>query len=140
MDVRLNALKQASAGLAYLISVDMDALAGQLDARLIDGLKNGVAQKFEYTFELCWKCIKDFLKQQEGVDEATPKKIIKAFHLSGYLVEDDYLALLKAVDDRNLLSHNYDQAIFAEILSRIPEYARLIERLIPIMDMQSKAQ
>lgn len=140
MDVRLNALKQASAGLAYLISVDMDALAGQLDARLIDGLKNGVAQKFEYTFELCWKCIKDFLKQQEGVDEATPKKIIKAFHLSGYLVEDDYLALLKAVDDRNLLSHNYDQAIFAEILSRIPEYARLIERVIPVMDMQSKAQ
>jgi hypothetical protein len=31
-------------------------------------------------------------------------------------------------------------AIFAEILSRIPEYARLIERLIPIMDMQSKVQ
>jgi hypothetical protein len=38
MDVRLNALKQASAGLAYLISVDMNALAGQLDARLIERL------------------------------------------------------------------------------------------------------
>lgn len=135
MDVRLRALKEASAGLVYLVSVDMGALASQLDARLIDGLKNGVAQKFEYTFELCWKCIKDFLKRQEGIDEATPKKIIKAFYLSGYTIEDDYLALLKAVDDRNLLSHIYDEATFVEILARIPEYARLIGRVIPVLEI-----
>jgi len=138
MDVRLDALKQTSASLTYLVSVEMDALASQLDARLIDGLRNGVAQKFEYTFEPCWKCIKDFLKQQEGIDEATPKKIIKAFHLSGYVIEDDYLSLLRAIDDRNLLSHNYDEATFAGILSRIPDYARLIERIIPELDSVSK--
>lgn len=51
--MRLTVLKQSSASLAYLISVDMDALASQLDALLIDGLWNGVAQKFEYTFKLC---------------------------------------------------------------------------------------
>lgn len=138
MDVRLDALKQASASLSYLVSVDMDALASQLDARLIDGLRNGVAQKFEYTFELCWECIKDFLKQQDGIDEATPKKIIKAFHLSGYVIEDDYLTLLRAIDYRNLLSHNYDEATFAGILSRIPDYARLIERVIPVLDKVSE--
>jgi len=134
MDVRLQALKDASASLAYLVSVDMGVLASQLDARLIDGLKNGVAQKFEYTFELCWKCIKDFLKRQEGIDEATPKKIIKAFYLAGYAIEDDYLALLRAVDDRNLLSHIYNEATFAEILARIPEHARLIGRVIPVLE------
>jgi nucleotidyltransferase substrate binding protein (TIGR01987 family) len=134
MDVRLSALKEASAGLAYLVSVDMVALASQLDARLIDGLKNGVAQKFEYTFELCWKCIKEFLKRQEGIDEATPKKIIKAFYLAGYAIEDDYLALLRAVDDRNLLSHIYDEAIFSEILARIPEHAGLIGRVIAVLE------
>jgi nucleotidyltransferase substrate binding protein (TIGR01987 family) len=93
-----------------------------------------VAQKFEYTFELCWKCIKDFLKRQEGIDEATPKKIIKAFYLAGYAIEDDYLALLRAVDDRNLLSHIYNEATFAEILARIPEHARLIGRVIPVFE------
>lgn len=135
MDVKLTALKQASASLAYLVSVDMDALASQLDARLIDGLRNGVAQKFEYTLELCWKCIKDFLKLQEGIDEATPKKTIKAFHIAGYVIEDDYLTLLRAIDDRNLLRHNYDEATFAGILSRIPNYANLIERVIPVLDI-----
>jgi nucleotidyltransferase substrate binding protein (TIGR01987 family) len=140
MDVRLQALKEASVSLAYLVSVDMGALASQLDARLIDGLKNGVAQKFEYTFELCWKCIKDFLKRQEGIDEATPKKIIKAFYLAGYAIEDDYLALLRAVDDRNLLSHIYDEAIFVEILSRIPEYAHLIGRVSSLLDIEKSKE
>jgi nucleotidyltransferase substrate binding protein (TIGR01987 family) len=138
MDVRLNALKEASAALTYLVSVDMGALAGQLDARLIDGLKNGVAQKFEYTFELCWKCIKDFLKRQEGIDEATPKKIIKAFYLADYAIEDDYLALLRAVDDRNLLSHIYGKEVFSEILMRIPEYAGLIGRVIDVLEKKQK--
>ena len=136
MDVRLNALKEANSSLTYLVSVDMEALSRQLDARLIDGIKNGVAQKFEYTFELCWKCVKDFLKRQEGIDEATPKKIIKALYLSGYVIEDDYLALLKAVDDRNLLSHIYDEAVFSETLTRIPDYARLIANVITVLDIE----
>ena len=134
MDVRLNALKEASAGLSYLVSVNLDALTTQLDARLIDGLKNGQAQKFEYTFELCWKCLKEFIKHKEGIDEASPKKVIRAYYLAGYAVEDDYLALLKAVDDRNLLSHVYDSVVFNEILSRLPAHAQLIARVIATME------
>ena len=134
MDVRLKALKEASAGLSYLVSVDMAKLSSQLDARLVDAVKNGVAQKFEYSFELCWKCIKDYLKQHEGIDESSPKKIIKAFYLAGYVSEDDYLTMLKAVDDRNLLSHTYDEPTFAGILSRIPDYASLIARVTEILE------
>ena len=133
MDVRLKALNEASASLSYLVSVDMDKLASQLDARLVDAVKNGMAQKFEYSLELCWKCIKDFLKQQEGIDELSPKKVIKAFYLAGYVLEDDYLTMLKAVDDRNLLSHAYDVATFGGILSRIPDYARLIAQVIEVL-------
>jgi nucleotidyltransferase substrate binding protein (TIGR01987 family) len=115
--------------LSYLASVDLEQLSQKIDARLIDGIKNGQAQKFEYTFELCWKCIKEFLKRTEGVDEASPKKIIKAFYLSDHVSEDDYLSLLAASDDRNRLSHVYDPMIFDEILSRLPQYAALIERV-----------
>ncbi|VFN02679.1 MAG: Nucleotidyltransferase substrate binding protein like [Candidatus Kentron sp. G] len=54
---------------------------------VLDGLQNGKAQKFEYTLEFCWKTIKVFLRQQEGIDEASPKKIIKAFYLAGHLAD-----------------------------------------------------
>lgn len=127
MDVRVKTFADALDTFAYLVSVDMEALSAQLDSRLIDGLENGKAQKFEYTIELCWKAIKAVLKQREGIDEASPKKVIKAFYLGENLTEDDYLALIQAVDDRNKLSHIYEPEEFRAILARLPRYAQLMQ-------------
>lgn len=129
MDVRLKAFSEALESLSYLTEVDMAALAVHLDKRLIDALDNGKAQKFEYTLELCWKAIKVALKEQEGIDEASPKKVVKAWYLAGHLPEDDYLALLAAIDDRNKLSHIYDAEEFMAIVARLPAYARLMQRV-----------
>jgi len=129
MDVRVQTFAEALDTFTYLVTVDMAALSAQLDSRLIDGLENGKAQKFEYTLELCWKAIKAALKQREGIDEASPKKVIKAFYLGGYLTEDDYLALIQAVDDRNKLSHIYEPEEFKAILARLPSYAGLMQRV-----------
>ena len=130
MDVRIKTFQEATDAFAYLARLDLLALKKTLgDERLMDGMQNGRAQKFEYTTELCWKAIKFFLKEQEGVDEASPKKIIKAYYLGGYTTESDYLLLLDAVEDRNRLSHIYDTATFNSILGRLPAYAALFERV-----------
>jgi len=130
MDVRLAAFSEALDGFVYLISLDMVDLAKKLDSRIIDGLENGKAQKFEYTLELCWKAIKATLKEQEGIDEASPKKVIKAWYLAGNLSEDDYLGLIAAVDDRNKLSHVYAPDEFMDIIRHLPKYAELMRRVI----------
>ena len=130
MDARIKAFQEAMNSFAYLARLDMEELKKKLgDERLVDGMQNGRAQKFEYTTELCWKAIKQFLKDKEGVDEAAPKKIIKAYYLGGYTTEDDYLLLLEAVEDRNRLSHIYDEVTFNTILVRLPGYAALFERV-----------
>lgn len=130
MDVRIKTFQEATDTFTYLARLNMTELKQKLgDERLVDGMQNGRAQKFEYTTELCWKAIKCFLKEAEGVDEASPKKIIKAYYLGGYTTEDDYLLLLDAVEDRNRLSHVYDAEIFNSILARLPGYAALFERV-----------
>lgn len=129
MDVRYQAFDEALEAFSYLTSVDMSALAAQLDPRLIDGLENGKAQKFEYTLELCWKTIKIALRDQEGIDEASPKKVVKAWYLAGRLSEDDYLGLISAIDDRNKLSHIYDPEEFRAIVARLPNHADLMRRV-----------
>ena len=129
MDVRLQSFADALESFTYLASVDMIALGQQLDSRLVDGLENGKVQKFEYTLELCWKAIKVALKEQEGVDEASPKKVVKAWYLAGHMSEDDYLLLMNAIDDRNKLSHIYDSDEFKVIVSRLPDYAQLLQRV-----------
>ncbi len=130
MDVRIKTFQEATDTFAYLARLDLAELKKKLgDERLVDGMQNGRAQKFEYTTELCWKAIKSLLKDKEGVDEAAPKKIIKAYYRGGYTTEDDYLLLLEAVEDRNRLSHVYDAATFNSILARLPGYAALFERV-----------
>jgi nucleotidyltransferase substrate binding protein (TIGR01987 family) len=130
MDVRLRAFAEALESLSYLVNVDLPVLSDTLDPRLIDGIRNGQAKKFEYTLELCWKAIKEYLKQNEGIDEASPKKVVKAFYLSGYMPEDDYLTLIQAIDDRNKLSHIYEQREFDLIVARLHQHAALLQRVL----------
>lgn len=137
MDVRVNAFAEALRSFSELTALDLSHLAETLEARIIDGLENGQAQKFEYTIELAWKAVKVALREQEGLDEASPKKVIKAWYLTGHLSEDDYLALIQAIDDRNRLSHVYDQAQFRAIVARLPDHAALLTRLLSTLTSSS---
>ena len=130
MDERIKTFQEATETFAYLARLDLGDIRKKLgDERLVDGLQNGCAQKFEYATELCWKAIKVYLREKEGIDEASPKKNIKTYYLSGYITEDDYLLLLNAIEDRNCLSHVYDSETFNNILSRLPGYAALFDRI-----------
>lgn len=129
MDVRLVEFSEALDSFDYLVHVDLEELVEQLDERIIDGLRNGIAQKFEYATELCWKAIKVFLKAQNGIDESSPKKVVKAFYLEGYVEEDDFLKLIQAIEDRNRLRHIYDEEHFCQILSRLTGYVSVYKRV-----------
>jgi len=130
VDLRLAAFAEALDSFSYLVALDLGELGKTLDARIIDGLENGKAQKFEYTIELGWKAVKLALRELEGIDEASPKKVIKAWYLAGQLSEDDYIAFLTAIDDRNRLSHVYDADRFNAIIARLPAHAALLKRVL----------
>lgn len=36
--------------------------------------RDALIQRFEFTFELTWKCAKEYLYIHEGIDAASPKK------------------------------------------------------------------
>lgn len=82
MEIKLEEFKKAINGFSYLVSVDLKSLENILDKRLIDGIENGMIQKFEYSIEMCWKLIKKFLKLKDGIDAKTPKQSIKEFYLA----------------------------------------------------------
>ena len=66
MDVRVKTFQEGTETFAYLARLDLAELKQKLgDERLVDGMQNGRAQKFEYTIELCWKAIKFFLNRAE---------------------------------------------------------------------------
>ncbi len=129
MEIKLIEFKKASEGFSYLVGVDLKSMENILDKRLINGIENGMIQKFEYSIELCWKLIKRFLKQKDGIDAKTPKQSVKEFYLAGYIDEDNYLKLIDMIDDRNSLSHIYNEDEFRKIIKKFSKYVKVFEKI-----------
>lgn len=78
----------------------------------------GLIQRFEYTFELAWKTLKDYLEYSGVVlSPITPASVIKAA-FAAKLIEDGQ-AWMDMLKHRNLMSHNYDSAKFREAVTSI---------------------
>jgi len=129
IELKLKEFKNSADGFSYLVSLDVKSLENIFDKRLIDGIESGMIQKFKYSIELCWKLIKKFLKQEDGIDTKTPKQSIKEFYLAGYIDEDNYLKLIDMIDDRNSMSHIYNEDEFRKIIKKFPGYAKVLEKV-----------
>lgn len=90
--------------------------------------KEGLVQRFEYTFELAWKTIKDFL-ESKGEPETYQRDIIKkAFQLE--IINQGEL-WLEMLEKRNLMAHTYNQKTFEAVVDLIhKEYFPEISKLI----------
>ncbi|RLD17460.1 MAG: nucleotidyltransferase [Caldiserica bacterium] len=90
--------------------------------------KDGVIQRFEFTFELLWKCLKLYL-EYKGIRVNTPRDSFKeAFRIGIIDDEENYLNML---EDRNKTSHIYDKKTADEIFDRIKDvYLKLIDGLV----------
>ena len=66
----------------------------------------GLIQCFEYTFELGWKTLKDYLKE-EGIDALTPRKVIQEGFRAG-IISDGH-TWIAALESRNLMANSYTE-------------------------------
>ena len=59
-------------------------------------------QRFEFTVEIFWKCLKAFLKEREGIDCRSPKSCIREFFSLGSFSEEQTMLFLEMIDSRKL--------------------------------------
>ena len=90
-------------------------------------LTAGLIQTYEFTFELSWKTLKDYL-EMEGFDVPSPRSTIRQAFQSGYIQNaEDWM---QALNDRNLTTHTYDDQIAAKVIGDINEkYFFILEEL-----------
>ena len=90
--------------------------------------KDGVIQRFEFTFELLWKTLKLFLSDQGILIKSPKESLQEAFKFGLFENEDIFLDML---DDRNLSSHIYSRIDSEKIYERIKNsYVKEIENLL----------
>jgi len=89
--------------------------------------KEGIIQRFEYTFELAWKVLKDKM-EFDGIilDQISPKSVVRQAFQSKYINDAD--TWLKMIGDRNLMSHTYDFSKFEQVIQSIKTH------YLPLLD------
>jgi nucleotidyltransferase substrate binding protein (TIGR01987 family) len=63
--------------------------------------RDSAIQRFEISVESFWKCIKIFLKEQEGIICNSPKSCIREMFSSRYITLDEAEQFMEMIDDRN---------------------------------------
>lgn len=99
---------------------------------LIQALRDSLIQRFEYSVDLSWKYLKDYLEIIHKVvpEVRSPKNIIRESAKLGILSEEEAQTAIDMIESRNLTSHIYREEIAEMIYASIPQYRDFFELLL----------
>lgn len=135
MKLDLTSLKKAVKSLSSALTVaysseQMDKMS--VDAR--DAIKAGVIQKFEFTYELCWKFIKRRLEDDLGsayIDGLSRRELFRIG--AEHRLIDNVEVWMEYHDQRNETAHTYDEdtanEVFATAKKFLVDAAKLLSNL-----------
>jgi len=84
---------------------------------LSDLEKQGMIQGFEFTFELAWNVMKDYLEEQ-GITGIIGSKGAVRHAFNKELIEDGQV-WMDMIEGRNLASHSYDEEKAEKLIGKI---------------------
>lgn len=94
-------------------------------------LRDATIQRFEYTFEVVWKLIKEYLYYYEGIDCNSPKSCFREAFSVKLLTAEETTTGLEMVNYRNLSTHAYNEKLADEIYSKVvSEFFELLKTIV----------
>lgn len=101
-------------------------------------IKEGILQRFEFTHELAWKVMKDFL-EYEGHQNITGSRSASRQAFSLGLLEGDAQVWMDMIHSRNRTVHTYDQAILENEFEKVryrytPAFVQFARRMEQMRD------
>jgi nucleotidyltransferase substrate binding protein (TIGR01987 family) len=136
MGLELGNLRRAISALDSLLSrLDDSGWMAQQDEIVRQGLRAGAIQHFEFTFELCWKLIQRWLRDNApAADADLPRSRRELFRQAArFSLIADPVPWFGYGDARNLTSHTYNEAtaetVFRAAQQFLPDARRLLHTL-----------
>ena len=111
------------------------ALEGEIE-ELNDLEKEGVIQRFEYTFQLSWNTLKDHL-EHDGVvmQSVTPRSVIRTAAAAGMITDGQ--TWIQMLEDRRNTSYLYNIEMLDNVVGNIRDnYLTVLEALHQRLSME----
>ena len=129
LEYKLRQYKNTLNNFEESLSIQIDELPWEI----ADSVKSGRVQKFKFCTELLWKTLKVYLWEVNGIDSKSPKLVIKDYFALGFLTSEEYEAVMGILDDRNMLSHIYNneqfEVIYNRVLLTLPLFKKILGHL-----------
>jgi nucleotidyltransferase substrate binding protein (TIGR01987 family) len=136
MKLDLSSLRKAVESLEKTSKVANDrGFMAKLNPDQADTIRAGVIQNFEFTYEVCWKFIQRWIRQNMTPEDADyPRTRKELFRMAArYGLIADPLLWFAYGDARNLITHTYDEekaeSVYEIALKFIADAKYLLERL-----------
>lgn len=112
--------------------INLDSLSEDI----IEIINNGRIQKFEYSSEYTWKIAKIFLNVYHKIEAKSPTLVFKELLLLDLINRNQYDSLLRMIECRNRLSHEYNEEYFNEVQQDLITYLDLMIQVKLIINEQ----
>lgn len=91
--------------------------------------RDGLIQRFEFTVELAWKSLKEYLEDQGSVlAVSAPRAVLKDAYAAGVIM--DAAIWDEIIRSRNVTSHVYDEQTAIEVADRVCNtYLSILQKL-----------
>ncbi|MBE0451874.1 MAG: nucleotidyltransferase substrate binding protein [Clostridia bacterium] len=110
-----------------------DAVALMSQRPLSNLEKQGVIQAFEFTHELAWKTMKDFLESKGNTEIYGSKDAARQSFKYGLILDGE--VWMHMILSRNLTSHTYNEKTVDDIIESVAD-----EYIFAFMDLKSKLE
>ena len=127
----LSSYKKCIQSLESAIIVYRQYEQNSCDLAVIQAIRAGVVQNFEFTYEQAWKYMKRWLDLNIGatvVDGVTRRELFRIAAESRLLEDVD--AWMRFHQARNITSHTYDAAVSAEVAQVAVEFLQHAKDLL----------
>ena len=91
-------------------------------------VKMALVQAFEFSYELAWNCMKDFLENEGFTEVKNSKQAIRTAFQAELILDAE--GWMTAIQKRNLASHSYNDIILMETVEYIKdEFYPIVSKL-----------
>ncbi len=110
-----------------------EGLARHLREPSDEQLRDGLIQRFEFTYELSHRTLKRFLKataaSPDDIEEMSFADLVRAANAQG-LLQGDWPAWRRFRELRTRTSHTYDATAAGRVVAAIPGFLQEVEHLL----------